>query len=100
MLGSWLHALSYVRNLAAHHQRLWNRVYTIKPIAARHLADDLQDTTRFYAQAVMIEALLHVVAPGSRWGDRLADLLAQHPKVRLDRLGFPEGWQQRAVWQR
>lgn len=70
----------------------------IKPIAARHLAADLQDTTRFYAQAVMIEALLRVVAPGSLWGERLADLLAQHPKVRLDRLGFPEGWQQRSVW--
>ena len=38
--------------------------------------------------------------PGSRWGERLADLLAQHPRVRLDRLGFPDGWQQRAVWQR
>lgn len=99
VLGSWLHALSYVRNLAAHHQRLWNRVYTIKPIAARHLTAELQDTTRFYAQAVMIEALLRVVAPDSRWGERLADLLAQHPNVRLDRLGFPEGWQQRAIWQ-
>ena len=46
----------------------------------------------------MIEALLRVVAPGSLWGERLADMLAQHPKVRLDRLGLPEGWQQRAVW--
>ncbi len=46
----------------------------------------------------MIEALLRVVAPCSLWGERLADLLAQHPKVRLDRLGLPEGWQQRAVW--
>lgn len=100
VLGSWLHALSYVRNLAAHHQRMWNRVYTIKPIAARHLAADLEDTSRFYAQAVMMEALLRVVAPGSRWGERLAELLAQHPKVHLDRLGFPEGWQQRAIWQR
>lgn len=98
VLGSWLHALSYVRNLAAHHQRLWNRVYTIKPIAARHLATDLQDTTRFYAQAVIIQALLRVVAPESRWAQRLADLMAQHPSVRSDRLGFPEGWQQRAIW--
>jgi abortive infection bacteriophage resistance protein len=99
VLGSWLHALSYVRNLAAHHQRLWNRVYTIKPIAARHLAGELQDTTRFYAQAVVIETLLRVVAPGIRWSERLAGLLAQHPNVRLDRLGFPEDWQQRALWQ-
>lgn len=100
VLSSWLHALSYVRNLAAHHQRLWNRVYTIKPIAAKHLATDLQDTTRFYAQAVTIETLLRVVAPENRWAERLADLLTQHPNVRLDRLGFPKEWQQRVAWQR
>lgn len=100
VLGSWLHALSYLRNLAAHHQRLWNRVFTIKPIAARHLAEELHDTTRFYAQAVVIEALLRVVSPSTRWGERLAELLAQHPKVRLDRLGFPQGWLERAFWQR
>ena len=46
----------------------------------------------------MIEALISVVAPCSLCGERLADLLAQHPKVRLDRLDFPERWQQRAVW--
>lgn len=35
VLGSWLHALPYLRNLAAHHQRLWNPVFTTKPIAAK-----------------------------------------------------------------
>lgn len=86
VVGSWLHALSYLRNLGAQHQRLWNRVYTIKPIAARHLASDLQDTTRFYAQAVIIEALLRIVSPGNRWGGRLAGLIAEHSSVSLDSL--------------
>jgi abortive infection bacteriophage resistance protein len=31
LLSSWLHALSYIRNICAHHSRLWNRILTIKP---------------------------------------------------------------------
>ncbi len=98
VLASWLHAITYLRNLAAHHQRLWNRAYTIKPIVAKQFAAELADPNRFYAQAVMIEVLLKVVSPDNRWGERLAVLLAEHPKVRADRLGFPADWQQRSLW--
>ena len=98
VLASWLHALSYLRNLAAHHQRLWNRTYTIKPIQAKQYAAELQDTTRFYAQAVMVEAILKTVSPRTHWGQRLADLLAEHPNVRADRLGFPADWRNRPLW--
>lgn len=100
VLVSWLHAITYLRNLAAHHQRLWNRAYTIKPIVAKQYAADLTDPRRFYAQAVMIEVLLKVVSPDTSWGDRLAALLAEHPKVRADRLGFVADWQNRPVWHR
>jgi len=100
VLASWLHAITYLRNLAAHHQRLWNRAYTIKPIVAKQYAADLTDPSRFYAQAVMIEVLLTVVSPDTRWGERLAALLAEHPKVRADRLGFPADWQRRPLWYR
>jgi abortive infection bacteriophage resistance protein len=31
MLSFWLHSISYIRNICAHHSRLWNRVCTIKP---------------------------------------------------------------------
>lgn len=30
-LGDWLHTLTYVRNICAHHSRLWNRELAIKP---------------------------------------------------------------------
>ncbi|MCM8597368.1 MAG: Abi family protein [Candidatus Accumulibacter sp.] len=100
VLASWLHAITYLRNLAAHHQRLWNRAYTIKPIVANQYAAELADPIRFYAQAVMIEVLLKVVSPDTHWGERLAALLTEHPKVRADRLGFPADWQQRNLWRR
>lgn len=31
VLESWLHALTYIRNLCAHHSRLWNRTLGITP---------------------------------------------------------------------
>jgi abortive infection bacteriophage resistance protein len=31
VLRTWLHTLSYVRNICAHHGRLWNREIAIKP---------------------------------------------------------------------
>jgi abortive infection bacteriophage resistance protein len=31
ILQSWMHHLVYVRNLCAHHSRLWDRVWSIKP---------------------------------------------------------------------
>lgn len=30
-LVSWIHALVYIRNLCAHHCRIWNRMLSIKP---------------------------------------------------------------------
>ncbi len=35
VLTSWLHSLNYIRNICAHHARLWNRQCRIKPMIAR-----------------------------------------------------------------
>lgn len=98
VLVSWLHAISYLRNLAAHHQRLWNRVFTIKPLAARHYAAEFQNPKRFYAQAVIIHVLLKVIAPESQWQNRLAQLLSGHPEANPGKMGFPGDWMTREVW--
>jgi len=98
VLASWLHAISYLRNLVAHHQRLWNRSFTIKPTPAKRYAEDLKDPSRFYAQAVMVQALLKTIAPDSQWSHRLAQLMAEHPKVPSHRMGFPIDWQTREIW--
>lgn len=74
IFASLRHALSYLRNLAAHHQRLWNRKYTIRPMVARKVARDLSCQDRFYAQAVIIQLLLKTVAPTYDWKNNLTTL--------------------------
>jgi abortive infection bacteriophage resistance protein len=98
ILASWLHTVSYLRNVAAHHQRLWNRVFTIKPQVAKKLAAEMEAPARFYAQAVIIEVLLKKVSPETHWGTRLETLLAENPRVPIDRMGFPAGWNRRELW--
>ncbi len=36
VLSSWLHSIVYLRNVCAHHARLWNREMQIQPMIPRH----------------------------------------------------------------
>jgi abortive infection bacteriophage resistance protein len=99
VLRGWFHVLSHVRNLCAHHARLWNRQLVIKfrQVARRHQSF-LTTTDRFYAVAVVLYDLLQHVAPGTQWHIRLRDLIARHSVVPLGAMGFPTNWQQMPLW--
>lgn len=100
ILQSWLHSLAYLRNLCAHHSRLWNRVFSVPPtIAKKHAAFLVHaQRDRFYALAVVLFELIQVTAPGTGWHERLKTLLAVHPGVPSLAMGFPAHWQQEPFW--
>jgi abortive infection bacteriophage resistance protein len=98
VLASWLHSLNYVRNVCAHHGRLWNRECRIKPLIARAYKAELTPNDRVYAQMVVIQILLALIAPGNHWAGKLRELLAEHPRVPTTAMGFPAGWASRRIW--
>lgn len=98
VLHSWLHALTYLRNLCAHHARLWNRQFVIKPVIAKKHAAFLKANDRFYAMAVVMWELLRLVAPQSHWHRRLSDLFGQFNAVNPGAMGFPANWREQAFW--
>lgn len=108
VFSSWIHTISYIRNLVAHHARLWNRQFTITP-ATPHKGpyrQELLKNTHFYAQAVVLQVLLDTtsrhtrdpVAHYTRWAKRLAKLFDEYPSVPLNKTGFPDDWRQRNFW--
>lgn len=100
VLQKWLHCLSYVRNLCAHHRRLWNVKLVIKPlIAKKHMAliPDA-DRDRFYAVAIILNYLMGIIAPQSRWHERLAALMVKHSGGGLRAMGFPVDWRSKEFW--
>jgi len=98
VLASWIHTISYIRNLCAHHSRVWNRECAIKPIAANAYKADLIPNDRIYAQLIVMQVLLRKIAPGNHWAQKLRDLINEHPDVPLVSIGFPADWLSRKVW--
>jgi len=94
VFANWLHALSYVRNVCAHHKRLWNRELAIRPMVPRNdrrWARLSIDNTRLAASLAVIAHLLQCVAPGSEWADRVAELFDAYPNVPRAAMGFKPG---------
>ena len=58
VLGSWLHVVTYLRNICAHHSRLWNRELQIKPRLPNKDAKWRSlglDNSHLFASVAMIE---------------------------------------------
>lgn len=98
VMVSWFHSISHLRNLCAHHSRIWNRVFTIKPIAGE-LSELMERNDKFYTQALIIQHLMGVVADRSTWAERLAALLEEYPSVNILDMGFPADWDSQMFWE-
>lgn len=97
-LQSWLHAASHLRNLCAHHSRVWNREFGVVPSVAKSERHHVTQFKRFYNHAVAIQTLLKRISGDTHWADRLEALLADHPKVPIHAMGFPPDWTTNAIW--
>lgn len=89
VLRSVLHSLSYLRNLCAHHSRVWNRSFRIKPKIPKEVQKTYRGTNDCTAVFVaIIEYLLARIAPRSDWRAKFDGLLAEHPEVSRASMGL------------
>lgn len=101
ILSSVLYNLAHLRNICAHHGRLWNRnLYTgirIPNILAEYCNNAAPHG--LYNRLVMIAYLTSIVDPGAHWKSELADLMVSYPGISKDRMGFPNQWEDLDFWQ-
>lgn len=95
-----------IRNICAHHGRLWNRGFLQPPKLARK-PDDLnasldlasnQAPARLYNALTMIGHIIRTVAPDSTWAHDLAAHICSHPFGDCGQMGFPPDWKDRPLW--
>ncbi len=98
VLISWLHSLTYLRNLCAHHSRLWNRTFTVKPMVAKEFKDQFKNNASFCAQASVLNLLLFVIADGTSWQNRLFDLFKDNQDIPILKMGFSAKWYKDPFW--
>ncbi|KQZ19324.1 hypothetical protein ASD50_07510 [Mesorhizobium sp. Root552] len=98
ILSSWLHSISYIRNLCAHHSRVWNKTLTIKPVIANKHKTSFNGNSKIYAALVVLQIMLGKIAPDNSWAERLGKLLDEHPEIPLGNMGFPLNWRSLPAW--
>ncbi|HEX6751517.1 MAG TPA: Abi family protein [Longimicrobium sp.] len=99
ILLSWFRSLNVLRNMCAHHNRLWNfHMLVDQPKAAKRLKAEFASTEWFYARAVVLAALLDASGYGADWRRRLIALINRYPAVNPSSMGFPADWRNRAFW--
>lgn len=103
VLESWLHHLSSVRNICAHHSRLWNREFTVTPSipdpAPRNLRGQLANRSRkIYNTLVMILHVMDIAAPDHHWRNRLLSLIDSHA-IDVGHMGFPASLRGFPIWE-
>jgi abortive infection bacteriophage resistance protein len=109
LLKTWVRSINYVRNISAHHKRLWNRPIVDQPQPPRvgelpgldHLAADQHAQRRVYAVLVVLRWLLLRVNPASSWPQRLKahmQTFPANPYFSPKHAGFPDGWDALPYW--
>ena len=104
ILKSWMGSLNVIRNICAHHGRLWNRELGFKPLIPRkkkhpqwHIPVAIPQN-RAFGILTILHYLLSYIAPQSKWHNRLIQLLNAYPEISQKSMGFPENWQNSPIW--
>ncbi|MBC3949645.1 Abi family protein [Pseudomonas folii] len=106
LLQSWLHTLTTIRNICAHHARLWNRELGIRPelpktvnfLWPQHLQNPGQHARMFTVLSIL-NLLMRRVSPHTSWDKRLHELLGEFAEINMTAMGFPPDWQNDPFWQ-
>lgn len=112
LMESWIATINYVRNIAAHHARLFNRKLVTAPkrpkpaqvpfLAHLSQSDAPKQFGSYNALAVMAY-LLRAIDPDGDWAVRVAEHLRGFPEntvLDTGSMGVAPGWLEEDLWRR
>jgi abortive infection bacteriophage resistance protein len=103
ILENWLQLITILRNVCAHHSRIYGRPLPLQLATLRRprrnwVDDRTLDRATAYATVCACKYLLETISSGNRFTFRLDDLFTTHASVDPGRLGFPANWKSQPLW--
>src|SRR5690554_36239 len=95
-MQSWLHSITYLRNMCAHHSRLFGRKFVIRPNKAK--GTPFLDENRLFNFVCIVFRILKTISPDSNWLDRFHDELDALDAELMTQYGFKENWLEDSFW--
>ncbi len=104
LFESWLTNLNYIRNVCAHHGRLWNRQLAVNPLIPEkddkwHEQTYPVNANRIYSTLCILKTLLDSIAPQSNWKHRFYSLLNEFPMIHRVSMALPDNFEKSKIWQ-
>jgi len=104
VFDSWLHSLACVRNMCAHHCRVWNNLIKIRPLSPRKPKNNwlvnipINSDCVYYALSMIIY-FLNVINPNHTFKQKVKALFLKYPNVDRAAMGFPTNWDLEPLWE-
>lgn len=107
ILENWLIALTYCRNICAHHSRFWNRDLAIKVLKTKNTLPykwiEQRDVSRnkAYIYLAIVQYLVDRINPNNNFKEKLVILFEKYPNIDYTKsMDFPEDWNLEPLWER
>lgn len=103
LLKNWMFCFSILRNICAHHGRIWNRRFPEIQLPRKPLNEFIANknihTNKIYASICCINYILNTISPYHDFKSKLLLLMQNCPLAQEKEMGFPKDWQSEALWQ-
>ena len=101
-LRSWLQSFTTIRNIIAHHSRLWNRNIDFAPKSLHKTNFDFieipDNLNSLYHCLSCILFVLNKVSEGHTAKEKIMELINESPFLNISEMGFPENWSEQPLW--
>ena len=104
-LSSWLAAISYLRNVIAHHSRVFGRDILKRPVLPKSPrcqwlqfgTTSAQEKKTFVVISTMVY-LCNAINPDNEIKNKLLTLFQNNPTIPIYKIGFFNNWQHEPLW--
>ena len=103
LLENWMRSFCDIRNICAHHSRLWNRrlsTHIDLPNSTKYdfINDKKVYTYKIYPALCAMQYILEIINPKNGFKRKLKELMNTCPLKQEKEMGFPQGWEQENFW--
>lgn len=106
-LSGWLQTFTYVRNIIAHHSRLWGLNMTVSPTIdiknpkgpwmKVYYIKDIPRKKPFIAISALLY-MYNIIDTENEMKDAILRLIEKYPNVQIHKLGFHKDWKSHDIW--
>ena len=103
ILENWMRSFCNIRNICAHHSRLWNRRLSTQlelPANTKHAFIETKNIypNKMYPALCAMQYILEIINPKNGFKTKLIQLMSNWPLKQEKEMGFPHNWKQEKFW--